>query len=46
MDVRGLSGGLPRPPLLPASRDERDSIRRELARLVDAGVVPALRCGI
>jgi 4-hydroxy-2-oxoglutarate aldolase len=46
MDVRGLSGGRPRPPLLPASRDERDSIRRELARLVDAGVVPALRCGI
>jgi 4-hydroxy-2-oxoglutarate aldolase len=44
MDVRGLSGGSPRPPLLPASADERESIRRELARLVDEEVVPELRC--
>jgi 4-hydroxy-2-oxoglutarate aldolase len=44
MDVRGLSGGPPRPPLLAASRDERESIRREVARLVDAGIVPAMRC--
>ncbi len=44
MDVRGLSGGAPRPPLLPASPDECEAIRRELARLVDEGIVPALRC--
>jgi dihydrodipicolinate synthase/N-acetylneuraminate lyase len=44
MDLRGMSGGPPRPPLLPASRDERESIRRELARLVDEGIVPAMRC--
>ena len=44
MDVRGLRGGLPRPPLLPASRDERESIRSEIARLVDAGIVSAMRC--
>lgn len=44
IDVRGMSGGPPRPPLLPVSREERESIRRELARLVDEGIVPALRC--
>jgi 4-hydroxy-2-oxoglutarate aldolase len=44
MDVRGLIGGRPRPPLLAASEDERESIRRELGRLVDAGVVPGMRC--
>ena len=44
MDLRGMSGGLPRLPLLAASREERESIRRELARLVDAGVVPDMRC--
>jgi 4-hydroxy-2-oxoglutarate aldolase len=44
MDLRGMSGGPPRAPLLAASREERDSIRRELARLVDAGIVPDMRC--
>jgi len=44
MDARGMRGGAPRPPLLPASSDERESIRRELARLVEAGTVPAMRC--
>jgi dihydrodipicolinate synthase/N-acetylneuraminate lyase len=44
MDVRGLSGGAPRLPLLAASPDERESIRRELARLLDEGILPELRC--
>ncbi len=44
MDVRGMRGGPPRPPLLVASHDERESIRREVARLVDEGIVPELRC--
>jgi 4-hydroxy-2-oxoglutarate aldolase len=44
MDARGMGGGPPRPPLLPASPDERESIRREIARLVHEGIVPELRC--
>jgi len=44
MEVRGLSGGPPRPPLLPASVDERESIASEIARLVDEGIVPTTRC--
>jgi len=44
MDLRGLSGGPPRPPLLAVSHDERESIRREVARLVDEGIVPSMRC--
>jgi 4-hydroxy-2-oxoglutarate aldolase len=44
MDLRGLSGGAPRPPLLPVSVDERESIRREFERLVAEGIVPELRC--
>ena len=44
MDERGLRGGDPRPPLLPATGDEREAIRREIERLVDAGILPAARC--
>ena len=42
MDVRGLYGGPPRPPLLPASDETRDEIRREIDRLVDGGVLPVI----
>ena len=44
MGLRGLSGGPPRPPLLPVSPDESEWIRRELERLVDEGVMAELRC--
>jgi dihydrodipicolinate synthase/N-acetylneuraminate lyase len=44
MDVRGLRGGAPRPPLPAASSDERESIRREVARLVEAGILPTVSC--
>jgi 4-hydroxy-2-oxoglutarate aldolase len=46
MDARGMRGGPPRPPLLPASSDERESVRREIERLVGARAVSGLRsCG-
>ncbi len=44
MDARGLLGGSPREPLLPPSRDEREAIRREVARMVETGIVPEVRC--
>ena len=44
MEVRGLHGGSPRPPLLPASDDERSSMRREIVRLAEAGILPEMRC--
>ncbi len=39
MDLRGLDGGTPRLPLLPASQAARDKLGRELARLERSGLL-------
>jgi 4-hydroxy-2-oxoglutarate aldolase len=41
MDLRGLRGGAPRPPLQPLAAAELDELRAELDRLVAAGLVKA-----
>jgi dihydrodipicolinate synthase/N-acetylneuraminate lyase len=40
LDLRGLPGGRPRPPLLPLTDDELERIRETLARL-ELVAVPA-----
>ncbi len=40
MDLRGLAGGDPRPPLLPLSAIERATIASEIDRLVASGLLP------
>lgn len=40
MDLRGLAGGDPRPPLLPLAGIDRAAIATEIDRLVDRGLLP------
>jgi len=42
MDLRGLAGGDPRPPLAPVGREERAAIKAEVDRLVAKGLLPRL----
>jgi 4-hydroxy-2-oxoglutarate aldolase len=42
MDLRGLRGGDPRPPLLPVGRPERDALRRRLEECADAGLIAGM----
>jgi 4-hydroxy-2-oxoglutarate aldolase len=41
LDLRGLSGGAPRLPLLPLDAEHRGALSRELDVLVETGVLPA-----
>ncbi len=42
MDLRGLAGGDPRPPLLPLAAIERATVSSEIDRLVACGLLPRL----
>jgi len=40
MDLRGLAGGDPRPPLAPLGKEQRTAIKAEIDRLVAKGLLP------
>lgn len=46
MDVRGMPGGDPRPPLLPVSKDVRATIASAIDALVEGGVLPDRELGL
>jgi len=45
IELRGLSGGDPRPPLMPVDEPTRNAIGRELAGLVASGLVASVEIG-